>query len=225
MTTGTSTGGTQIKAFFLTEKQERINCLFNPSELTINRSNQWGAPVMPGRKVLTLDYKGASNGTMSFEVFFDTTDTGVAVTTYTGALMALMDVVEGLPSSDPNISEQRPPTVTFYWGELHSFRAVVTSLNLRLLYFSATGVPLRARVAVSLTQYEEDNAFGPQNPTSGTPRPHTVHRVSPGETLDRIAARHYADPNAWRIIAEANDIKDPLTVRPGVLLAIPGRSQ
>jgi LysM repeat protein len=220
-----SDGGTQTKAYFLTETGTRIDCLFNPAELTINRSNQWGAPVITGRTVLTLDYKGASNGTMSFEVFFDTTDTGEAVTTHTGALMALMDVVDDLPGSDPNASEQRPPTVTFYWGDLHSFRAVVASLNVRLLYFSATGVPLRAKVSVSLTQYTEDNAFGPQNPTSGTPRPHTVHRVSPGETLDRIAARHYADPNAWRLIAEANNIKDPLALRPGVLLAIPGRSQ
>ena len=220
-----SDGGTQTKAYFLTETEARIDCLFNPAELTIARSNRWGSPVVTGRQVLPLDYKGASNGTMAFEVFFDTTDTGLAVTSYTGALLALMDVVDNLPGSDPNISEQRPPTVTFFWGELHSFRAVVTSLNVRLVYFSATGVPLRARVAVSLTQYTEDDAFGPQNPTSGTPRPHTVHRVSPGETLDRIAARHYADPTAWRLIAEANEIKDPLALRPGVLLAIPGRSQ
>ncbi len=95
---------------------------------------------------------------------------------------------------------------------------------MKLVYFSATGVPLRARVQVTLRQYEQDDAFGPQNPTSGTPWPHTVHRVSPGETLDRIAAQHYADPTAWRVIADANQIHDPLSVRPGILLAIPGRA-
>ena len=96
--------------------------------------------------------------------------------------------------------------------------------DVRLVYFSATGVPLRARVQVTLRQYEQSDAFGPQNPTSGTPRPHAVHRVSRGETLDRIAARHYADPTAWRLIAEANDIDDPLSLRPGMLIAIPGRT-
>jgi nucleoid-associated protein YgaU len=114
--------------------------------------------------------------------------------------------------------------VIFHWGDLHSFRAVLAALDVRLVYFSATGVPLRARVQVTLRQYERDDAFGPQNPTSGTLHPHAVHRVSPGETLDRIAARHYADPTAWRLIAEANDIDDPLALRPGRLLAIPGRT-
>jgi nucleoid-associated protein YgaU len=99
----------------------------------------------------------------------------------------------------------------------------VAALDVHLIFFSAAGVPLRARVEVTLRQYEPDDAFGPQNPTSGTPWPHTVHRVSPGETLDRIAARHYGDATAWRIIAEANHIHDPLALRPGTLLAIPGR--
>jgi len=66
-------------------------------------------------------------------------------------------------------------------------------------------------------------AFGPQNPTSGTPRPHRVHRVQPGETLDRIAAAHLGDATSWRVIAQANGIEDPLAVKPGTLLAIPER--
>ena len=77
--------------------------------------------------------------------------------------------------------------------------------------------------ALTLTQYEEDMAFGPQNPTSGTPRPHRVHRVQPGETLDRISALHLGDSTKWRSIAEANGIEDPLDLRPGSLLAIPGQ--
>jgi nucleoid-associated protein YgaU len=72
-----------------------------------------------------------------------------------------------------------------------------------------------------LLQYEQSMAFGPQNPTSGTPRPHRVHRVQPGETLDRISAQHYGDSNRWRTLAMANGIEDPLALRPGSLLAIP----
>jgi nucleoid-associated protein YgaU len=82
-------------------------------------------------------------------------------------------------------------------------------------------MPLRARAALTLTQYEEDMAFGPQNPTSGTPRPHRVHRVQPGETLDRISALHLGDSTRWRSIAESNSIEDPLALRAGSLLAIP----
>jgi len=219
-----TSAGTQTKAYFKPETGNQIDCLFNPAELAVSRSNEWRSATRAGRGVPTLDYAGAAGGTMSFEVFFDTTSTGAAVTSYTGALMKLMDVDPTLPGSDRTSGRLRPPTVVFHWGDLHSFRAVVSALDVRLVYFTATGVPLRARVQVTLQQYTQDDAFGPQNPTSGTPWPHAVHRVSPGETLDRIAARHYADPNAWRIIAEANDIHDPLALRPGTLLAIPGRS-
>jgi nucleoid-associated protein YgaU len=77
---------------------------------------------------------------------------------------------------------------------------------------------------LELRQFEPSNAFGPQNPTSGTPRPHRVHRVQPGETLDRISARYYGDPTRWRDLALANDIEDPLGLRPGSLLSVPQRS-
>ena len=72
----------------------------------------------------------------------------------------------------------------------------MSDLELTFEYFSSTGTPLRARALITLKQYQEDMAFGPQNPTSGTPRPHRVHRVQPGETLDRIAAMHLGDPTA-----------------------------
>ena len=101
---------------------------------------------------------------------------------------------------------------------------MVSSLDLTFEYFSSAGTPLRARAALVLTQYQQDMAFGPQNPTSGTPRPHRVHRVQPGETLDRIAAMHLGDATRWRSIAEVNGIEDPLALRPGRLLAIPGLS-
>ncbi len=216
--------GSDTKAYFEVETGEQITCLFNPAELALTRSNEWRSGSRPGRDVPTLEYAGATGGTLSFEVFFDTTATGASATQYTGQLVALMDVDPTVPGSDESTGNVRPPTVVFHWGDLHSFRAVVAALDVRLIYFSATGVPLRARVQVTLRQYEQSDAFGPQNPTSTTLRPHAVHRVSRGETLDRIAARYYADPTAWRLIAEANDIDNPLSLRPGMLIAIPGRT-
>jgi hypothetical protein len=132
-----------------------------------------------------------------------------------------MDVDPSLPGSDPTTNNARPPTVTFHWGDLHSFSSVVRDLSLTFTYFSSAGVPLRAQMHLDLRQYEPSNAFGPQNPTSGTPKPHRVHRVQPGETLDRISARYYGDATRWRRLAAANGIEDPLALRPGSLLSIP----
>lgn len=210
------------KAFLETEAGDRIPCLFNPAELVLEQANGWAADVMPGRGVPTLRYTGAGSGVLRLTLFFDTTDTGASVTGYTGKIVGLMEIDGNLPGTSTSTNNARPPWVQFHWGDFHSFKAVVSALDLSFEYFSKDGTPLRARAALVLTQYQEDTAFGPQNPTSGTPRPHRVHRVQPGETLDRIAALHLGDATAWRAIAEANGISDPLALRPGRLLAIPG---
>jgi hypothetical protein len=135
--------------------------------------------------------------------------------------MKLMDIDPDLPGTDPEHNNARPPTVVFHWGDLHSFRAVVTDLRLSFTYFSSTGVPLRADAQLELRQFEASDAFSRQNPTSGTPKPSRVHRIQPGETLDRISARYYGDSTQWRRLAAANGIEDPLALRPGALLDIP----
>ena len=90
-----------------------------------------------------------------------------------------------------------------------------------LFFFSVANNFDRQALAVLVPKLKEELAFGPQNPTSGTPLPHRVHRVQPGETLDRIAAMHYGDSTKWRAIASANGVEDPLALRPGGLLSIP----
>lgn len=209
------------KAFLEIENGERLPCLFNPAQLSISRSNAWAGEPMPGRGVPRLRYAGARPGWMSLELFFDTTHDGTPVTRYTGKIVALMDVDPSLPGANEASNNVRPPYVTFHWGDLHSFRAVVADLDLTFTYFATTGVPLRATVSLALRQYEPSQAFGPQNPTSGTPEPHRVHRVLAGETLDRIAAKYYGDPTRWRALAEANAVPDPLNLRPGAVLTVP----
>jgi hypothetical protein len=210
------------KAFLEIEgSSDNIPCMFNPAEFSVSRANTWSGESLAGHGVPQVVYRGAQSGSMSLNLTFDTTDTGDPVTKFTGKLLKLMDVDPALPGSDPQSNNVRPTYVVFHWGSMHSFKAVVSNLNLRFTYFSSTGVPLRAQVDLSLTQYAESDAFGPQNPTSGTPNPHRLHRVQPGETLDRIAARYYGDSTRWRQIAAANGIVDPLALRTGSLLSVP----
>jgi hypothetical protein len=209
------------KAYLEIEKGGKVPCLYNPENLTVGRTNSWVSNPMPGKGVPTLQYAGAASGWMKLELTFDTTDTGTAVTQHTGKILKLMEVDPNLPGSDADSNNARPPTVTFHWGDLHSFPAVVSDLKLTFTYFSATGVPLRAIMQVELRQFEESQAFGPQNPTSGTPRPSRTHRIQPGETLDRISARYYGDATRWRALASANGLEDPLALRPGSVIDIP----
>ncbi|SOD70945.1 LysM domain-containing protein [Jatrophihabitans sp. GAS493] len=213
--------GALEKAFLEIEGGERVPCLFNPDSISVGRRNNWVGNPMPGKGVPKLRYSGADSGWMRLQLMFDTTDVGTPVTKYTGKILGLMDVDPSIAGTDETSNNARPPTVTFHWGDLHSFACVVIDLGLTFTYFSSTGVPLRAEMSLELRQYEPSKAFGPQNPTSGTPKPHRVHRIQPGETLDRISARYYGDSTRWRALAEVNGIEDPLTLRPGSLLSVP----
>ena len=157
------------KAFLQPEKGDQIPCLFNPTELSFSRSNSWSAPDMPGKGVPTLNYTGAQSGSMSLRLFFDTTDEGKPVTNYTDQLLALMEIDTSLPGSDENTNNARPPWVQFHWGSMHSFKAVVSSVSVSFTYFSSQGVPLRADVDLTLTQYEDGSVFGHKTRRPGRP--------------------------------------------------------
>jgi predicted Zn-dependent protease len=210
------------KAFLKFERSnEPLECLFNPETISITKSNKWEANSSPGQAVPTLQFKGQSSGAMNFDLIFDTTDTGQPVTNYTNKLLSYMEIDPNLPGTNENSNNGRPPFVVFHWGRLFSFPAVIESADVTFQYFSSSGIPLRASVKLKLTQYQQSRAFTRQNPTSGTPAPHRVHRVQPGETLDRISARYYGDSTRWRLLANANGIEDPLAIRAGSLLTVP----
>lgn len=209
------------KAYLQTESGDRIDCLFNPAEFSISQSNGWEGRNAPGRNAPQLEFTGGQSGTMSLNLIFDTTGDGTPVTNHTNKLLDVMRIDERLPGHDASRTNGRPQWVIFHWGDLHSFKAVVDSLNLSFTYFSSSATPLRAKATLSLKQWHDEGNWRPQNPTSGTPAPHRVHQVQLGETLDRLAARYYGDSGAWRLIAQANAVVDPLRLRPGTMLVIP----
>lgn len=60
-------------------------------------------------------------------------------------------------------------------------------------------------------------------PPADATRPSTVYEVKSGDSLSKIAQRHYGNANEWRKIYEANrdKIKDPDLIYPGQKLTIP----
>jgi nucleoid-associated protein YgaU len=52
-----------------------------------------------------------------------------------------------------------------------------------------------------------------------------VHRVVTGDTLALLAWREYGDPAAWRDIARANGIDDPMRLAPGTELLLPAAEE
>jgi hypothetical protein len=209
------------KAYLETETGGRLACLFNPGELQITINNSWSGESIPGQPGPSLKFEGSQSGSISLELFFDTTDTGQTVTSHTNELIKLTKIDKALPGYSEAANNGRPPWVKFHWGGFHSFRCVVSSVSLTFVYFSADGTPLRAKASLGLTQYEPDETWPAQNPTSGTPKPAAAHQVQPGENLALIAARYYGDATNWRPIAASNGIVDPFRLRPGAIIDIP----
>ena len=206
------------KARIVLEGGGEIPCLFNPTELTIVKATEWAEPDNKGRDGGQLEFKKGQPGTLSLVLWFDTTADGTSVTDHTDRLLSLV-AVRG--SGQSTNSSDRPPSCQFVWGSrFRSFWAVVTNLSLKFTYFSSAGVPLRAQATISLKQFNARERW-PQNPTSGTPFPHSVRQLLPGQTLDRIAAEVYGDPSKWRLIAEANAVVDPLSLPAGMSIVIP----
>jgi nucleoid-associated protein YgaU len=211
-----------VKAYLETESGDQIDCMFNPAELSISKSNTWkAAGEAKGKNAPELRFQAGQSATLTLSLTFDTTSDGTAVTEHTDKLLGVMKVDPGLSGSDRGRNKARPPWVKFHWGATHSFKAVVEQLKIRYTYFASSGMPLRAKADLTLKQWNDEAELPLQNPTSSTPTLHSVHLLLPGETLDRVAAAHYGDPTRWRIIAEANGIVDPLNLPEGATLAIP----
>jgi hypothetical protein len=213
--------GGRVAAYIMTESNEQIDCLFNPSELKVAKVNKWNPSQAPGKDAPNLKFQQGQSGTLTMTLTLDTTDTGQPVTDHTNKLLNLMKVDSGLPGADSSNNSGRPPWCTFHWGDMHSFKAVLENLSLTFTYFSSDGVPLRAEVDLTLKQFEDEASWGPMNPTSTTPHPHAVHYLRAGETLDRVAAVCYGNSGRWRVIAEANGVLDPLILPPGTPLILP----
>lgn len=202
------------------DTQATITCMFNPTDYSFSKSVSWTPSQDRGANVPVLEFTGGEAAVVTLKLFFDTTDSGEDVRTkYTNALWDLAMV--NADQIDPKTNKGRPPNCSFEWGQAWSFEAVVTSISTNFTLFLEDGTPTRATVDISLKQAKDPGRFPAQNPTSGGVAGHKRHIVQQHESLDFIASDEYGDSNAWRHIAEANGIDDPMRLHPGTVLALP----
>jgi LysM repeat protein len=227
-----SLASSDTKAYFLTEGKKKIPFLFNPASISMSLGTQWSTSSDAededdDEDVLDDDdeenqFKGINRPTLSFELMFDTTQAGKAtpVTDYTKKLVNLTRKAK-VKGTSKAANDLRPEYVQLCWGKFVSFKAVIRSLDINFTLFNKDGVPLRATASITLEQFEDDDKWPKQNPTSGTLAPAADHVVQPGETLDRIAEEHFGDPTEWRALASANGIRDPFEIRAGQRITVP----
>lgn len=215
------------------EKEAELEVDFNPTEFTFAKGAQIAEIAIPGLDMPILQFVRGQTETLSLDLFFDSTDTGmddsaVPVTECTDRFYQLIKI-------DPET--HAPPVCRFVWGQAgfpgskltgrwasqnrqNGFQCIVESVRQRFTLFSPLGVPLRATLTVALREYRtlQQQVQEIRFRSSDRTRTHVVQR---GDTLSRLAAQAYDDPSRWRAIAEHNGIIDPLDLQPGVVLEIP----
>jgi nucleoid-associated protein YgaU len=210
------------KAKLKIENGETIECLFNPKDYTVTKTNNWKAEAKQGSTAAKPSYTGGNPWEMTLQLLFDSTllKPKMTVKQVTQTLFDAMDATcgEGAGTGGKK-NTKRPPTVTFEYGWF-SFVAVVKNLSVQYTLFQPDGEPIRADVKLALMQYELERPKG-QNPTTHGDGGLGAHVVRDGDSLASIAHQVYGDPTQWRAIAVANGIDDPLRLRSGRMLSVP----
>ncbi len=199
---------------------ETLICLFNPTEYTVAKQNNWQVKGVVGRNVPKVDFTGGGARSMSVELLFDVFENPLGdVRDHTERLWAMTLIDPNQKNTQTN--KARPPHVLFQWGENWHFRAAITNLSIRYTLFRSNGVPVRATASLTLLEAIDATAQPGTNPTSRAEPGLKRRVVRPRDTLATLAHEEYGSPSHWRAIAEANGIDDPLDLRPGQLLSIP----
>jgi nucleoid-associated protein YgaU len=210
------------KAKLKIENGETIECLFNPKDYTVTKTNNWKAEAKQGSTAAKPSYTGGNPWEMTLQLLFDSTllKPKMTVKQVTQTLFDAMDATcgEGAGTGGKK-NTKRPPTVTFEYGWF-AFVAVVKNLSVQYTLFQPDGEPIRADVKLALMQYEIERPKG-QNPTTQGEGGLGAHVVRDGDSLQSIAHRAYGDPTQWRAIAVANGIDNPLRLRSGATLSVP----
>jgi hypothetical protein len=126
-----------------------VTAMFNPKEIGIDKSVPWSKQATSRGDKPSLEFWSADGSLMSFELMFDTFESGTNVhTAFVANLLKLATV------QDPDGAEdkKRPPRVAVRWGTgtLPEFEGVIESVSVKYTMFLPDGTPVRAtcRVAV-----------------------------------------------------------------------------
>jgi nucleoid-associated protein YgaU len=184
---------------------------FNPAEYQLSKTNNFAEIAIPGLESPPLQWVRGGAETLSMDLLVDTSGTLEDVRVkYVDRLRGLLDIDATLHA---------PPIVRFTW-DAAVFTGVLESLATSYTLFDPQGVPLRARLTVSMKEYRPAAVQVREEPRT-SPTVDKVWVVGAGDTLSGIAAAVYKDAGRWRVLAEANAIADPRALEPGRLLTIP----
>jgi nucleoid-associated protein YgaU len=210
---------------------DEIPVQYNPAELQFEKQAQYAEINMPGLIAPIQQFVRGHAEVLTVELFFDTSDKGTGAKAE--SVTKQTDLVYSATLIEP--SGHAPPTVTFNWGSSFpglnlpdaqagqrrgSFTGIITSCRQTFNFWSRGGIPLRAKLNLTIRQYLPlDLQLKQLNPSSPD-RTHG-HVLRQGEALHGVAYQYYRRADEWRRVALDNGIEDPRRLVPGARLRVP----
>lgn len=197
------------------DKKRVIHVSFNPTEYSIKNDNSFNEPSIPGLSSPIIQFSQGKARTLSVELLLDTYNNNDRRKSdirdkYIKRLEKLMEIESDLHA---------PPPCKVLWGSL-SFVGVLESMDKKYILFNRNGIPVRARVTLSFKEYIPLKLQIKKSPRFSPDR-RKLFKMTEGDSIWQMANQAYGDPGLWRVIADANNIDDPLQVENGKNLIIP----
>jgi hypothetical protein len=199
---------------------DTFDVLFNPTQFTVDESNTWQQQDRERGKA-EAQFTGRGTRSISLELFFDTYERDEDVRLHTGKIARLMII-------DINGNGARPAKVQLTWGGadpnkpvgIFPFVCYIEKLTQQFTLFTNTGMPVRAKLTVAFKEFQL-----PEEQLKKEPKlqsfPAQTYTIRAGDTLSGIAAGLWRDPLKWRLLADANEIRNPRLLLPGNNLIVP----
>jgi len=216
------------KLTLIREDGKRIPALYNPERYSVTKGVQFAEIGIPGLDFPVLQFVRGQNEKVTLELFFDTTEHGMVddvkdVRELTKGVYDLMRV-DG--------STHAPPRFRVEWGSCKSLfgqgahdspLCVMESMTEEFTLFSPSGVPLRAKLNVTIREASTVALAFKETPLESSDRSkrRTVVR---GQRITDVAWVEYGDPGEWRPIAETSGLDNPRFLPPGTILQVPSNA-
>lgn len=215
--------------------KHRTTVQFNPESLKVTFANSIATPSGSGDQngPQANQFVGAGSTKLALTLYFDVTaelPPGLPETNDVRELTQLVAYFitpKGQPENKPK--KFIPPSVRFLWGTFQ-FDGIMESMEETLDMFSFEGRPLRATVAIGLTQQKITKfGFNPEkvpDPPAATRRGGNPPGTSPlteapaGSSVQSLVANQAGGAAGvdWQSVATANGIENPRLLKPGQLL-------
>jgi len=199
---------------------------FNPDTLKVSYANQIQQPNGSGdqRGPQTQQFVGAGSMKLAVQLYFDVTqalpEKDAAIVDVRKLTQRVAYFITPAPDKDDK-TKYVPPAIRFVWGSFQ-FDGIMESMEETLEYFSSDGRPLRASLAIVLTQqkittFSLDDVNVPpfarhgRSPVGTTPKTEAPANSS----VQSLAGGAGAD---WQTVAAANSIENPRLLVPGQLI-------